>query len=442
MKQRRKIFFFLAVIISAICGYAVFVNAGLVYAGVTVEGVAVGGLTEREVENLVQLWQQEDEKKPLMISDGRSSFLLERSKVDFSVDAKETAAAAAAIGHEGAYWDRVQKISQAMVYGCHIPLKIHYNESKLNDLIGLWQQSIDKPPQNAAVSLFRGGIIPAESGAQLETEATKNLVLSNLQSGGAVALPVTILSPVITEKEVAAAGFHEVIGSFQTQFDPAQKNRSDNIRLAARHLNGKVLAAGETFSFNDTVGPRDKEHGFKEALEIVGNEYVPGIGGGICQVSSTLYNAVLLANLKIEERYNHSKALGYVKLGRDATVAYQVLDFKFTNTTAEPLLITAEVVENRLSVGLFSRMKQTCQVEIITEAKKTLLPGVVRKVDENLLLGETEVERQGTPGYEVTTLRLIKRENGEVQRELIAKDQYLPEDSIVRIGSCRPDFSK
>ncbi|AET67087.1 putative vancomycin resistance protein [Desulfosporosinus orientis DSM 765] len=139
------------------------------------------------------------------------------------------------------------------------------------------------------------------------------------------------------------------IAQYTTKFDPTLINRTENIRLAARVLDGKLLSPGERFSFNESVGQRTANAGYKEAMIIEGDVFTPGLGGGVCQVSSTLYNAVLLANLDIIERHPHSLPISYVPPGRDATVAYPSLDFKFKNNTTSRLLIHSIVSENTLT---------------------------------------------------------------------------------------------
>lgn len=143
------------------------------------------------------------------------------------------------------------------------------------------------------------------------------------------------------------------IGQYTTHFDSSQINRTENIRLAAKALDGKRLAPGERFSFNRSVGERNVEAGFKVAQIIEGDAFVPGLGGGVCQVSSTLYNAVLLAQLDILERHQHSLPVNYVPSGQDATVAYGVLDFRFKNNTGKNLLIQSFLERTTLTFRIY-----------------------------------------------------------------------------------------
>jgi vancomycin resistance protein YoaR len=414
-----------------------------VYAGVTLDGVQLSGLTATEVKDLLRLWYEPKNSQHLSAYYGEQAFSFDSQTVDYDVDVEATADAVMHCGRTGNVWERLKYIHLAQTVGYQIPLKVRYNEQKLAELIESWRESIDKPPRNAGFSILHGGMIQAESGRRLETTAVTPLVLQALEQAKeyAVALPVTPLYPEMSEADIASIGLKELLANYTTTFNTGDGNRSANIRIAASKINGYIIYPSQTFSFNDVVGPRDKEHGFKEAMEIVGNEYVPGIGGGICQVSSTLYNVALLANLPIAERYNHSKPLGYVGLGRDATVAYGTLDFKFTNNTAGPVMIISEIQDNQLCVGLFGTMKSSSgRVKVITVNKQVILPTDIRQQDPTLWLGETELAKQGKSGYEVTTVRVLMQGDKEVKREIIATDQYLPENRVVKIGTKLPDF--
>lgn len=145
------------------------------------------------------------------------------------------------------------------------------------------------------------------------------------------------------------------IAQYSTHFDSTLVNRTENIRLAAKALDGKLLAPGERFSFNKSVGGRTAKAGYKEALIIEGNKFTPGLGGGVCQVSSNLYNAVVLADLEILERHRHSLPVDYVPPGQDATVSFPILDFRFRNSTDAYLLIRSFVEGNTLTFQLYRK---------------------------------------------------------------------------------------
>lgn len=172
--------------------------------------------------------------------------------------------------------------------------------------------------------------------------------------------PVEVLIHVLDQPKVSAAQLEGMqitglVGKYSTQFNPSNVERTENVRLAAKALDGVVLTPGEEFSFNQKVGERTASAGYKEALIIVDDQFVPGLGGGICQVSSTLYNAALLAKLNITERHPHSLEITYVPEGQDATVAYPYLDLKFKNNTPGLLLIRSSVQGRTLTFELYGK---------------------------------------------------------------------------------------
>ena len=146
----------------------------------------------------------------------------------------------------------------------------------------------------------------------------------------------------------------QVFGHYKTSFNANERNRTINLKLAAAAINGQVIQPGKTFSFNKTVGPRTKERGYLDATIFVDGKKEQGLGGGICQVSSTLYNAVLNSKLKVVERHTHSLPVTYVPTGKDATVSYGYLDFRFQNNQKYPVKIQASVHKNTLDIAFVS----------------------------------------------------------------------------------------
>lgn len=434
--------FLLLAAIGAYTALQPLLQEGKVYSGVSIDGVHIGGTSREEVVQLLSVWQKKQQNKNITLYYGDARFHIEPQSIDFSIDIDATVDEAWNFGRRGTLWERLKNIRAASELGYRIPVRIRYNENKLSYLLDQWRDSIDRPSRNATLSMLTGSIIPQEPGRQLEIEALRPLVVQALKSADSVSLPLPVkpLEPAITVADISQSGIRQLLASYTTAFNAKETNRTANIRIAARKINGHIVYPGRTFSFNETVGPRDKDHGFKEALEIVDGEYVPGIGGGVCQVSSTLYNAIIMSNMGVVERYNHSKPLGYVTLGRDATVVYGVLDFKFANTSNSPVMIMAEMEGNKLVVGLFGQNHLREAVEVISQDRQVIPPAVVKKQDPELFLGETKVDRQGKPGYEVTTVRIVSLGGKEMKREVLAKDKYLPDNTIVKVGVKLPPF--
>lgn len=414
-----------------------------IYTGVALEGVELGGRSKEEVRQILALWQKQQQDKQVNVYYGDTVFKIDAQSIEFVVDIDGTVEEIWSFGRRGSIFERIKNICTALSQGYRIPLRVRYNESKLDNLVDAWRDAIDRPPKNAALSIVTGGVVPQEQGRKLDVEELRPLVVQALKRPDVnnVPMPVTLVYPTITVNDIVRTGIKELLGSYTTVFDTRDTNRTTNIKLAAWKINGHIIYPGEIFSFNEVVGPREKDYGFKEAMEFVDGELVPGIGGGVCQVSSTIYNAVLLANLAVIERYNHSKPLGYVPLGRDATVAYGALDFRFLNNTQTPIMVMAEVEGNKLHVGVFGQTRLPESVEIVSVNKHVIPPAVVKQPDSTLFLGETKVDKQGKPGYEVTTIRVVRQGGQEIRREVLSKDRYLPDNTIIKVGSKMPPFA-
>lgn len=228
------------------------------------------------------------------------------------------------------------------------------------------------------------------------------------------------------------------LARFTTPILSADAGRVKNIATAISKISGTVLKPGEIFSFNDLVGPRDEAHGWAQANELYQGEYVLGYGGGICQVSSTLYNAVLLAGLEIKERYHHDRPLQYVSPGRDATVVYNVLDFKFRNSSAAAVVIEARILDGsprqiEVSVHGPAAPQPDRAVRLEDADVRFFPPDIVETPDPALDANQRVVVDEGYYGIEVKIYRIFD-ENGRQRRELVSHDRYRPKEGKVRVG--------
>lgn len=252
-------------------------------------------------------------------------------------------------------------------------------------------------------------------------------------------VPVVCKMPDILTEDAKGMLFRDVLSTVSTAFttnDQNGKNRAENIKISVSKIDNKVLAPGEVFSFNDIVGPRDEAGGYKSAQTYVQGKVVDGIGGGICQVSSTLYNAALLSDLEIVERRNHMFTVGYVDKGRDATVSYNEVDFKFRNSTKWPLKIKAEVKNNRVYFTLVGTNENPGKtVEIQPTILKTTDFQTVYKDDPNLEEGKTVVKQPGKTGYVVDTYKIIKQDGKVVSQTKLHTSVYRPLDQEVLRGT-------
>ncbi|WP_374713530.1 VanW family protein [Symbiobacterium terraclitae] len=233
-------------------------------------------------------------------------------------------------------------------------------------------------------------------------------------------------------------GLEFLLARFSTPIVSAEPGRVHNIALAAAKIDGRVLQPGEIFSFNDVVGPRDAAHGWAQANEIYQGEYVLGYGGGICQVTSTLYNAALLGGLEIRERYHHDRPLQYIDPGRDATVVWGLLDFRFRNSLAVPVRLAVRLVPGEpahLEVALLTpRPVEGEPIAIEEEHVRFLPPDLMEVPDPGLPRGRRVVVDEGQPGLEVRIYRVFGAGPG-ARRELVSHDRYPPRAGKVLVGT-------
>ncbi|WP_227936145.1 VanW family protein [Alkalihalobacillus deserti] len=204
---------------------------------------------------------------------------------------------------------------------------------------------IDTPMQNPRLN-ENGELLPGkERVVLLEQELVDQLLEIEVGTTDLV-LPINVTEPSVTEDDLLGIE-NKKIAEYKTYFNPSVTGRAQNVLLSAKAISGVIIGPGDSFSFNQTVGERTRERGYQEAKEIVDKEFIMGIGGGICQTSSTLFNAVDQAGLEMIERFTHSREIGYVPEGRDATVSWGGPDFRFKNSNSFPVLIRSHVDLNR-----------------------------------------------------------------------------------------------
>ena len=225
---------------------------------------------------------------------------------------------------------------------------------KLQNVMDQLDQTIRKEPINATLGNY-GQIIPEQPGIQVNKSAFKDLFYTFFYQTGSSSfeLPIRRIYPRV-DSELLENVKAKLIGQYITYFNSYNQERSHNIDLAANAINNHVVFPGETFSFNQTVGQRTKEKGYLPAPIIVKGELAEGIGGGICQVSSTLFNAADRSGLEIVKRFSHSKRVPYVPPGRDATVSWYGPDFSFKNQYNQPVLIRAKANHGMMFVQVYS----------------------------------------------------------------------------------------
>lgn len=294
---------------------------------------------------------------------------------------------------------------------------------------------IKKEAQNAYISQEPLEVHSHVNGVDfaISLEEAKNILEEQKEE---YIIPLKITIPEITLNDLGKEAFPQILGTFSTTYNTSNQNRITNLKLASEKIDGTIILPGETFSYNKVVGERTIAKGYKEAAVYAGGKVVDGIGGGICQLSSTLYNSVLYANLEITSRSNHRFLTSYVTAGRDATVSWGTIDFCFKNTRSYPIKITSEVKNGVVTTSIYG-IKEEKEYEVVIESKVTeVIPYSTKYVkDSTLKEDEEEIVQYGANGAKSETYKIVKYNGIVVSREQISSDIYSPLERIVKKGT-------
>ena len=294
-------------------------------------------------------------------------------------------------------------------------------------------EEIYKEPEDAYIVDEPFEVHPEVEGIDFDVEAAKEILKEDKEE---YVIPLIITKPEITLDQLGEKAFPDQLSTFTTRYDVSDVDRTTNLRLACQKINGTVLLAGETFSYNDVVGARTVAAGYKNAKIYEAGQVVDGLGGGICQISSTLYNSALLANMEIVERRNHQFVTSYVEAGRDATVVYGATDFKFKNTRKYPVRIVATANAGIATISIYGIKEEEEYTFKFSPKVISTIPYSTQYIDDPTLPKGTEVVKQkGTNGQIVETY-MTKLLNGKVvSTELLSRDTYNAMTRIVRRGT-------
>ena len=315
-----------------------------------------------------------------------------------------------------------------------IEIPVEYKEPEPINLQKIHEE-IYKEPQDAYVQKNPTVVHPEVNGVdfKISVEEAEKLLKEDKEE---YTIPLKITKPKKTINNLGEEAFPDLLATFSTRFDGSNYNRNTNIKLAAKKVNGTVILPGEKFSFNTIVGSRTIEAGFKEGTAYVGGKVVPDVGGGVCQVSSTIYNTALLANMQIVERSNHMFTTGYVAASRDATVYYGSLDFVFKNSRKYPIKMVASANGGVCKVSIYG-IKEDKEYEVIIQSKITsyINPTTIYKEDPTLEEGKEIVEQTAITGCRSEGYKILKLNGKIVSQTLLSKDTYKSRNKIVRRGT-------
>ena len=409
-------------ILAALAGMRIAAARGVpegerIVAGVTIADVAVGGMTGAEATEKARTWAQETLNKSVTliapVSVRRWNLTLGECGGRFDVPG--AVAAALKVGRNESLWE--QLILSNGPRRVTLTPAFALDEKQLERRLTEIGRKVRVPSRNVRIRMS-GGVVKViateRKGVRLDVAATKNALLKgdsqNLRGGGSAKLIIIDETPRLTTADVRK--IDTVLASFRTDYSSSIPGRRHNVEMAIEKLNGALLAPGETFSYNDRIGERTESEGWQNAKMYKDGEVVDGTGAGICQVSSTLYNAALRADLKIVERAPHSLPVHYVPPGRDATVVYGATDFRFRNTTDGPIYISSAADGGDVIISLWgAKSADPKRVRLVTASLVDLPDG----------------------GYRSKTYKEVTDSRGRTVREYLSTDTYhMPKKTEMR----------
>lgn len=421
-----------------------------IYAGVYLDGAYVGGLTKEEAMEKYAEYTDGIENLNLTFTTAVGSYSTTLADVDFSFSVEDAVEQALNYGRQGNILTRYKEIKGLEEENVVLIPEKTFDKGKLAELLETETADIVQEPKDASITRQDGKftIYPGEVGQEIVVDETIKAVEEFFrqeweQKDVKITAVVNEKEPQYTEDDFYA--IDSVLGQYQTEYNPGNGNRSQNLVTGAGKISGTVLMPGEQFSVFDTVAPFTEENGYANAGQYVNNELVDGLGGGICQVSTTLYNAVLFAELEVDERYPHSLSVSYVKLSRDAAIAGDYMDFKFTNNTEYPIYIDGYAGGGSISFAIYGHETRPenrtidFETKIVSEKK----PGKPEKIDDDTLeIGEEETEQEAHTGYYTELWKNIYVDGVLQDSVRVNQSQYQAQKAKIRVGTKKPKDKK
>ena len=448
--KKKKITFLiiggLVIIASGIAGYSLIISNSVkkwderIYPGVTVQNVNLGGMNKTEAkEKLEDEFNSAINEKVLPINIEGETFELNYNEIEPSYDIDGTVEKAFTSGKEHGTLGKFFNIKSKREID--VEMNFSYNEDKLREFEEKVIEEVNQDPVNASITIV-GDKVQVEDekdGMCIDIDTLDSKIKDSLNgeidSNNEVSVEPELTKAKITSEDLSKV--KDIMGSFSTSYGTSAPGRSHNIEISTQAINGTIVMPGETFSFNEVVGPRTEATGYQEAGTYVGNKVEPGIGGGICQVSTTLYRAVMRANIRSTERTNHSMAVGYALPGLDATVSYGYLDYKFTNTYDFPIYIQGYTAGKVVTYNIYgdSSALDGKTYDMVNEILETLPPETKVIDDPTLEQGKELSEGGGMIGYRASSYQVTYENGVEINREKVSTDTYAKVDVIIKKGT-------
>ncbi len=412
--------------------------------GVFIDAVDVSGMTEAEAQAAVDSFTDTLRSKGIAIMVGKDTVLSTLGELGYDYDPNDNIQQALSLGTAGNLIKRYKDLKDIEQGNIVYPLSFHIDESSLNELIKTKVSSYNTLPVNATVSRKNGKFVYTDHvvGSKVNVDATAQLIMDTvLNNWNRLDIVVNAVMeedlPMYTRDVVEQC--NTVLGTFTTEYASSAEGRAANLANGARLINNTVLYPGEVFSGYEHLTPFTAANGYYEAGAYSQGKVIDSIGGGACQVTTTLYNAVLFSELEVVERQSHSMTISYVDLSRDAAIAGTYKDLKFKNNTNAPILIEAFTQDRRITFKIWgheTRDTKNRRLEFVTVVlSETAPPADVIEKDPTKPTTYQKVTQSAHTGYRAELYKVVYVDDVEVSRTLINKSAYAAEPRYITVGT-------
>ncbi len=421
------------------------VDVDTIYNNVFVDATNVGGLTkEQAVKQLQEKANSTIYSKTITLVCDDEEYKFTYSDLGVQLNIEKAVDDAYNYARSGSISKRYNMITGLDNQAYYIESEYSYDDDKIKEALKSLEEKVYKAPVNATVKMVNSELVtqPGEVGHKLNIDATVSSVKETLkvknydEDNVSIYILTEEIQPEYSEEDFANT--KDIIGTYSTKYSGGASARVTNMKVAAQRLNETVLYPGEVFSTNACFGESTEANGYKPAGTILNGKLVDEYGGGVCQVSSTLYNAVLYAELDVVERQNHSIKVGYLDYGFDATLAGDYIDFKFKNSTQYPIYIAASVESGKVVCSIYGKedRPEGRSIEFENELVETVSPGAEKiTYDDSLEDGTRKTTVNALNGYKYKVYKLIY-ENGELTEKTLVNDSYYkPRAAEVTVGT-------
>lgn len=416
-------------------------NDKLICDGIRIGSIDVGGLTQEEAQERVSGYILAKEEKQITVYVGEQQISTVARDLGLSYPEKDYTEEAWNVGKKGNFLKRFQDKQLAGSGHISYELEPELDETSLRSFVETECAVYDVKAKDSKLKLKDGKIKATKSrvGQEIQVEETMELlreaVLSEEEGSGEVTAVVVQTEPEYTQEEIAQCT--DLLGRYSTTYSTYQVARSSNVALAAGRINGTVLYPGETFSTVEVILDRTEENGYKSAPEYSSGKVIDGIGGGVCQVSTTLYNAVINAELEVVERSPHSMVVAYVDVSRDAAISGDYKDFKFQNNLTYPVYIMGSASGGVLTFQIYGQetRPENREISFESEITATIEPGEeVVTEDPSLPASYRTVTQSAHVGYKANLWKIVKIDGVQTDRILLNSSSYSPSPQYVTVG--------